>query len=453
MKVLKFGGTSVGTVNSLTAVKNIVESQQQPVIVVVSALGGLTDNLINTARLAADGNDAYIVNLDAMLARHVEIIRALVPDHKQEQCIETIAGLFEQLKRNYEGVFLLRNLSERTLDVIVSFGERMSSVIVAEIIDGARRFDSMDFVKTEAWFNKNIADQKLTTANIQSTFDGFTGCAIVPGFISTDRESGRITNLGRGGSDFTAALIAAALDAELLEIWTDVDGFMTADPRIVKEAKIVPHMTFVESMELCTFGAKVIYPPTIYPVFHKNIPIKILNTFNPTAPGTLITDNRIDTDMAFKGVSALKATTMFLLEPKSSLDIADLSKRTFDALTKKGLTVNPLVNNAQPNAITFAVADADSVAASQILEKEFAPELNKGTLRIDSVSEMATFAVVGEKMNRNEFLHSKLTALLADNGIEIKGCSDGTSQTTFTIVAPAVHSDQILKLIHKTIFK
>lgn len=316
MKVLKFGGTSVGTVESLLNVKSIVESIDAPVIVVVSALGGLTDRLIATAHMAASGNDDYKLEMEAISSRHFHIISNVVTEEKRADVISKVSMLLAELKRNYDGVFLLRHLAPRTLDCIVSFGERLSSRIVAAMIENSSLHDSLKFIKTEKWFEKNIADQKLTSSLITEEFASLSTRAIVPGFISTDRDNGEITNLGRGGSDFTAALIAAATNAEILEIWTDVDGFMTADPRIIEDSLVVPEMSFVESMELCSFGAKVIYPPTIYPVFHHNIPIRILNTFNPTAPGTLISDMAGDGIFTVKGVSAIRGVTLFSIKGK-----------------------------------------------------------------------------------------------------------------------------------------
>ncbi len=233
MKVLKFGGTSVGSIASLLNVKAIVEAIPAPVIVVVSALGGLTDKLIATAGLAKDGDRSYVDEMDAIASRHFDIISAVVGEELRPGVTDRISELLSELKRRYDGVFLLRELSARTLDSIVSFGERMSSVIVSAMIDGASLHDSLNFIKTEKWFAKNIADQKITSEAICTEFEGISDRAVVPGFISTDRDTGEITNLGRGGSDYTAALIAAALDAESLEIWTDVDGFMTADPRVI----------------------------------------------------------------------------------------------------------------------------------------------------------------------------------------------------------------------------
>lgn len=453
MKVLKFGGTSVGTADSLLNVKAIVESIDTPCVTVVSALGGLTDRLIATARMAAGGNPAYEAEVSAMARRHYDIIDRVVPPQKQETVKDIIAGLFDSLKRQYDGVALLQNLSPRTLDVIVSFGERMSSQIVAAMIDGSSLHNSLDFIKTETWYSKNIADKKLTNSLIAKEFGNLSTRAVVPGFISTDRLTGKITNLGRGGSDFTAALIAAALDAEILEIWTDVDGFMTADPRVIPEAAVVPHMTFVESMELCNFGAKVIYPPTIYPVFHKNIPIKILNTFNPSAPGTLITDAPRPGDPSVKGVTAVKATVMFSLPQASS---SNLSDRALNALVKKGLTVYPvstqLIDRQRPcAALTVAAADAD--LTHKTLLAEFAPEMSAGVIPgVNRTDNLATVAVVGDAMRRDTRLGPRIRNSLLRNSINVLGFSEGNSDTTLSFTVDADNVRDALRTIHGLLF-
>ena len=315
MKVLKFGGTSVGTAASLANVKRIVESRDERVIVVVSALGGLTDKLISTARQASQGDVSYLQSYAQIVERHNDIINAMVPRSRRMYVEQITSSLLDELGNIFRGVSLIKDLSCRTLDIIVSYGERLSSVIISCIIDGATHFDSRNFIKTECQFGKHIADIKLSESLIHETFDNFTGrVAVVPGFISTDRDSGDITNLGRGGSDYTAAILAAALDADALEIWTDVDGFMTADPRVINNAYVIDQLTFIEAMELCNFGAKVVYPPTIYPVFHKNIPILIKNTFNPSAPGTLISEVDSSADgRAIKGISSINDTCLITL--------------------------------------------------------------------------------------------------------------------------------------------
>ena len=455
MKVLKFGGTSVGTVRSLENVKKIVEGIGGQVIVVVSALGGLTDRLIASAEMARRHDSGYESELETMTRRHHEIIDALVPPSRRDDVKARVDSLLAELSRIYDGVAMLGELTERTQDSIVSFGERMSSIVVANIISGARHYNSPDFIKTEKWFNKNIADTDLTTSLIRRTFgDGDFSIAVTGGFISTDRDSGEITNLGRGGSDYTAALIAAALDAEVLEIWTDVDGFMTADPRLIPEARVVGHMTFIESMELCTMGAKVIYPPTIYPVFHKNIPIRILNTFNPSAEGTWVTDNSRPDDMAVKGMSSIRNTTLIRVDGSSPAgpDGEDINSRTYNAMTKNGVNVY-LVNSLDSSAFTFAVNAADSGNAVKVLTDEFSPELSRGELEnISATYRLATIAVVGEKMHSRPLLLPRLVTLLAGAGIKIHATSDGSSDTTISLVVSADRSDEAIRLIHDRIY-
>lgn len=256
MKVLKFGGTSVGTVRSLTSVKQIVEGRTEPVIVVVSALGGITDKLIATAKTAASGDSSYIESYNEIVARHRDVIDGLVPEQSLDEVNTRVNALLEELGNIYLGVSLIKDLSPRSLDIIVSYGERLSSVIISRIIADAMLLDSRGFIRTVDQFGKHVLDNDLTQQLVHSTFDGLDfKVAVVPGFISSDRN-GDVTNLGRGGSDYTAAILAAALDAETLEIWTDVDGFMTADPRIIKNTYVIPHLSFIEAMELCNFGAK-----------------------------------------------------------------------------------------------------------------------------------------------------------------------------------------------------
>ena len=267
----------MGTVGSLRNVKMIVERREEPVIVVVSALGGITDRLIATARLAAEGNEEYLHSLQDIVTRHHDVINGIVPHEWQDEISSKVDALLDELGNIYKGVSLIRDLSPRSMDIIVSYGERLSSTIISKVINGAQLFDSRQFIKTLDQFGKHVLDNDATQTLIHQTFDNAPfKVALVPGFISSDSK-GDVTNLGRGGSDYTAAILAAALDAEALEIWTDVDGFMTADPRIIPNSYVIDHMSFIEAMELCNFGAKVIYPPTIYPVFHKNIPILIKN--------------------------------------------------------------------------------------------------------------------------------------------------------------------------------
>lgn len=454
MKVLKFGGTSVGTTPNLQNVKRIVEGLDTPVVVVVSALGGLTDKLIATAHLAGAGDDAYQVEMQGIVERHHAIIADVVPQEYQERVMSQVDSLLDELNRTYQGVALLRDLPGRTLDTIVSFGERMSSIIVAAMISGACHYNSPDFIKTEKWYGKNIADSKLTNQLIKETLgDKDYRIAVVGGFISTDRDTGEITNLGRGGSDYTAALIAAALNADELQIWTDVDGFMTADPRIIDGAKVVDHMTFVESIELCSNGAKVIYPPTIYPVFHKNIPIRILNTFNPSAPGTLITDDVREDDLPVKGISAIRHTTLITVVGDTK-DGADVNSRTYNAMSKNGVSVALVTKGEGAEGFSFAVSAPESGIAIKVLTDEFGPELSRGELdNISAVYKLSTIAVVGEGLKSIDGLRAHLRRRLESEGITIHAVSaEDASKTTLSVVVNSALTDKALKAMHEELF-
>lgn len=454
MKVLKFGGTSVGTVGSLTNVRNIVDSLDEPAVVVVSALGGLTDRLIATAHMASEGDMAFKTSMLEMSRRHFDIIDAVVPENRRGEVMNIVGGLLSQLEDLYTGLSLIRDLPEKTLNQIVSFGERMSSVIVANMLRDAVHKDSLEFMKTEKWFNKDIAARQLTDRLIQDTFTLPLGRTVVTGgFISRDRESGEITNLGRGGSDYTAALIAAALNADSLEIWTDVDGFMTADPRIIRDARVIDHMSFIESMELCSFGAKVIYPPTIYPVFHKNIPIRILNTFNPTAPGTLITDSTDSLSSDVRGVSSVKKTAMVSVAGNLTSNVAEINSRSYNAMARNGISIFLV---AQPNrdvSFSMALAESDAWRAAEILKEEFEPELQNGdVVEITVEDKLSILAVVRESIREIKGLGPRLVNTLQRDGIEVKAVSDGASETTIALITAATDADRSLCLIHTACF-
>lgn len=455
MKVLKFGGTSVGTVESLLNVKKIVESIPGNAVIVVSALGGLTDKMIATAGLAAKGDGNWKEEMNGIRQRHFNIIEHVVPEPLKKEVIIKVSRQLDGLERNFEGVFLLRNLSEQILNTIVSFGERISSVIVAAMVQNGKRYFSPDFVKTEKRYGKNVADAKLTDKLIKETFTNLEAeeKAIVPGFISTDVTTGEITNLGRGGSDYTAALIAAALDAEILEIWTDVDGFMTADPRVVKEAIIIDHLTFTESMELCTFGAKVIYPPTIYPVFHKNIPIKILNTFNPEAPGTLITEQSLKEDLDVKGVTFLKGISLLTLKSNSLNKDRDIMNRAYRVLSRQAIRIIPVANSDLKNELKFAIASPDIKMSLQMIGKEFEPEIVKGIIEPPYLKEgLVAMAVVGKEMKEKSGLKDRIRHSLHRNGIIVEAHCAGTSHTTLIYIIEEGKSQAALPLIHSLIY-
>lgn len=454
MKVLKFGGTSVGSVKSLSEVKRIVESIPGNAIVVVSALGGITDKLISTAKQSSINDSQWKKEFEDIKVRHYDIISHLVPDEKSEYVINSVNSLFSDLERNFEGVWLLRSLPDQILDVIVSFGERISSIIVAAIVNGGKRYDSLDFIKTEKWYGKNIAQIKLTENLIIDEFSslGMDEKAIVPGFISTDASTGVITNLGRGGSDYTGALIAAAMDADVLEIWTDVDGFMTADPRIVKDAFVIDNLTFSESMDLCNFGAKVVYPPTLYPVFQKNIPIKILNTFNSEAKGTLISDSVSSNNLEIKGISVLKGLTMIVIKLISSKK-EDISKRALNVISKAGINLTPIKSVKYTNELCFTVDSRDFNKTWQLIENEFAPEILKEEIVLPMPKDdLSSVAIVGKNMKSKKSLLSQLPHILEENGISVEAMSDN-SDSTLLLYLNSELAPECVKRIHYYIFK
>lgn len=452
MKVLKFGGTSVGTIESLTNVKYIVENLDEPAIVVVSALGGLTDKLIATAHSASEGKEDFIAEMAGIRKRHQDIIEALVICNKNT-VQEKVDILLNQLEDRYRGLSLIKSLPETTLAEIVSFGERISSIIVASIIKDAEHHDSTKFIKTEKWFSKNIADRTLTNTLICKEFSlPLKHTAVIGGFISTDKTTGEITNLGRGGSDYTAALVAAALNADLLEIWTDVDGFLTADPRIIPNAKLIPEMSFVESMELCSFGAKVVYPPTIYPVFHKNIPIKILNTFNTAAPGTLISDNN-QMIKGLRGISSLGKTSLIKITGDFAINVAEINSRAYNAMARNGISMY-LVSPPSDTKSFFMALSSDVLEKSlETLKIEFAPEISKGKI-IDITGEngLSVVAVVGEGIKSIEGLGENLKHTLESNNISVEAMNDGANETSIALVVQDNDVKNALRLIHDVCF-
>ncbi|MDE7411789.1 MAG: aspartate kinase, partial [Paramuribaculum sp.] len=421
MKVLKFGGTSVGTVDSLRNVKSIVEACEEPVIVVVSALGGLTDKLIATANLAVKGGSEYKPEYEAIVQRHHNIIQGIVPERYQKEVSETVDSLLEELGNIYKGVSLIKDLSSRSLDIIVSYGERLSSTIISKIINDAILLDSRKFIKTTRQFDKHVLDNDVTQTLIHDTFDNLDYKVVVaPGFISTDGNDD-VTNLGRGGSDYTAAILAAALNANQLEIWTDVDGFMTADPRIIENTYVIDHLSFIEAMELCNFGAKVIYPPTIYPVFHKNIPIYIKNTFNPAAPGTCISEQRPNPESKdIKGISSINDTCLITVSGLCMVGVIGVNARIFNALARSGVSVFLVSQASSENTTSFAVKNADADIAVKALETEFMAELETGELNPMQVEHnLSTVAVVGENMRHASGVAGKLFNTLGRNGINV----------------------------------
>ncbi|MCR4603298.1 MAG: bifunctional aspartate kinase/homoserine dehydrogenase I [Prevotella sp.] len=462
MKVMKFGGTSVGSVESILNLKRIVESEHNTVVVVVSALGGITDRLLSTSRMALSGDDSWRQEFNAIKSRHFEMIDALfAADQKKEELIGTINSFFKELESIYYGVYLIHDLSAKTEAAIVSYGERLSSHIVAALIDGGLRMNSRDFIRTVRKQGKHVLDAELTYKLVRKSFEALCGdhasgrksVAVVPGFIARDRESLETTNLGRGGSDYTAAIIAAALDAEVLEIWTDVDGFMTADPRVIKTAYTINELSYVEAMELCNFGAKVVYPPTIYPVCIKNIPIKVKNTFNPDHPGTLI-KQKIDNDRKpIKGISSIKGTTLITVTGLSMVGVIGVNRRIFSTLAENGISVFMVSQASSENSTSIGVRDEDSERAVEVLNIEFAKEIVTGAMfPMQAEKGLATIAIVGENMKHTPGIAGKLFGTLGRSGISVIACAQGASETNISFVVDAKYLRKSLNVLHDSFF-
>ena len=456
MKVLKFGGTSVGSVESILSLKAIVEkeAQKQPIIVVVSALGGITDKLIATSLLAQKGDEAWKVEFQAMVERHHKMIDTIITDpRKREQLFNIVDSLFEQLRSIYFGVYLIHDLSKKTQDAIVSYGERLSSNIVATLVQGAKWYDSREFIKTVRKNHKNTLDSELTNRLVRRTFSDLQRISLVPGFISKDRDTDEITNLGRGGSDYTAAIIAAALDAEILEIWTDVDGFMTADPRVIKTAYTIKELSYIEAMELCNFGAKVVYPPTIYPVCVKNIPIRVKNTFNPDGEGSIIKQKVANNDKPIKGISSINGTTLITVAGLSMVGVIGVNRRIFTALADNGISVFMVSQASSENSTSIGVRDQDAAEAVDVLNGEFAKEIETGAMYpMHAENGLATIAVVGENMKNTPGIAGKLFGTLGRAGISMIACAQGAPQTNISFVVKSEHLRKALNAIHDSFF-
>ena len=454
MKVLKFGGSSVGSVSSMLSVKKNVESVDDNVIVVVSALGGITDKLINTSKMAAAGDSAYEKEMKEIVNRHIEMVYTLIPACKErEDLLELVNELLSELKDIFQGIFLIRDLSPKTSATIVSYGERLSSAIAAVLIKDAVWYDSRTFIKTEKKHNKHILDSELTNQLVRETFKELPKVAMVPGFISTDKHTGEVTNLGRGGSDYTASIIAAALDADILEIWTDVDGFMTADPKVISTAYPITELSYVEAMELCNFGAKVVYPPTIYPVCHKNIPILIKNTFNPEAPGTIVKQDADHFSKPIKGISSINNTCLITMTGLGMVGVIGVNYRIFKTLAENGISVFLVSQASSENSTSIGVRNEDAELACKVLDEEFAKEIEMGEISpMKAEGGLATVAIVGENMKHTPGIAGKLFGTLGRNGINVIACAQGASETNISFVVNGSSLRKTLNVIHDSFF-
>jgi len=460
MKVLKFGGTSVGSSDSIKLVGDILRRYHdtgQPVIVVVSAMKGITNLLIDIGSWAVAG-DLNQVNsgILELQNRHFEAVKKLLPIKDQSQVLAHTKRLVNELEEIIHGVTLLKELSPRSQDLILSFGERFSSYIISNYLKHlgipSQSVDSRELIRTDHQFGSAAVDFETTNQSILAHFENFTGIPVVTGFIASN-DHGQTTTLGRGGSDYTAAILAAALNAEEIEIWTDVDGVMTADPNLVSRAFSLTALSYVEAMELTHFGAKVIYPPTLQPAFARNIPLRIRNTFNPEFEGTVISRQAHAPDMPIKGISSIKEIALVNVQGSGMVGVPGVASRLFGALGKARVNIVLITQASSEHSICFAINPNQASVAQQTLEQEFSFELKSG--KIDPIlieNDHSIVAIIGENMRRTPGIADKLFGALGKNGINVVAIAQGSSELNVSVVIDQRNLPKALKVLHGAFF-
>lgn len=456
MKVMKFGGTSVGSATNIANVKKIVSSVNEPLVVVISAFKGVTDKLLLTSELAANGDYDYSREFEEIVQQHLHVVAKLdISEEKRVGLRKRVDILLDELSKIFKGVYLINDLSQKTSDKIVSYGERLSLEIVSEALSDFEVFNAFDLIKTDTTFEKHTPDINVTNKLITEAYSNSSKRILIAGFISTCDTTGNITNLGRGGSDYTAALFASALDAEILEIWTDVDGFMSADPKVINNAHVIKNLSFTEATELCNFGAKVIYPPTIFPVYHKNIPIRIKNSFKPDAEGTYISHNGHDENYKalIKGISSINDTCLLTVQGLGMVGIIGINYRIFRTLAKNGISVFLVSQASSENSTSIGIRNQDSKLAVEVLEEEFYKEIQLGSINpIIIEKELATVAIVGENMKYTPGIAGRLFETLGRSGISVIACAQGASEVNISFVIKNKYLRKALNSIHDSFF-
>lgn len=453
MKVLKFGGTSVGSPDRILEVVRIVASQEKPCITVVSAFRGVTDELKCISELASARNPEFRERFDRLEERHREYSRVLTGEDPGSIMPDWITSVFSAARATLEGIYLLRELSRHSLDQVMSTGELVSSFLIHCLISGSRFEDSRNLIRTDNNYGFAAVDFKATDELIRNAFSDLTSHVIVPGFIASN-GSGETTTLGRGGSDYTAAIIAAAIDAEVLEIWTDVDGFMTADPRNVEKAYAIENLTYSEAIELSHFGAKVVYTPTLKPVYRKNIPIRVLNSFNPGSNGTVISDKRPNAQKSLiKGISSIVKIDLITLQGTGLVGVSGTSMRLFGALASKNVNIILITQASSEYSITFAVTPADSEISYEAINREFRQEIEfLKEMRVNVEKNLSIIAIVGERMKNTPGISARLFKSLARNGINVIATAQGSSELNISVVIRHEDLRKALNVIHEGFF-
>jgi aspartokinase/homoserine dehydrogenase 1 len=462
MQVLKFGGSSVGSTDAISKVIAIVKAriQTKPTIVVVSAMSGVTDQLILLGQTAAQGNQAYKMMLQSLAQKHEDAVLALLPSAQQASALSMVKALIQEIESNCAIIFNESLLTMRMQDCLMSYGEMLSSKIIAAVFEAEGIdqlwLDSRDMIKTNSTYSNAVVDKVLTNQTIQQYFSNASNqhaLYIAPGFIATDAE-GHTTTLGRGGSDYTGSIYAAAINASILEIWTDVSGIMTADPRIVPNAKLIPKISYHEAMELSHFGAKIIYPPTILPVMRAHIPVWIKNTFEPAHSGTLIENASPKDDNFIRGISSINDICLLSLEGAGMVAIPGFTKRLFDALTKKQISILLITQSSSEHSISIGVSVQDTHLAKIAVDAEFEHEINTQLLEpLIIEKELAIIALVGEQMRNHPGVSGKMFGVLGRNGINVSAIVQGSSEKNITAVIAAQDVRKAINVLHEAFFE
>ncbi|MEM7106248.1 MAG: bifunctional aspartate kinase/homoserine dehydrogenase I [Bacteroidota bacterium] len=459
MRLLKFGGTSVKSADRISNVVEILKGYFESNVrfaAVFSALGGVTDEIIKMSQDAAAGNAQYITHLEQFKARHITAIDKLLEGSIKDKVHQALQVSFIEMGNLLQGVFLVKDLTKRTQDYLLSFGERNSAYIIAHALiqNGvpAAYLDARKVVKTDANFGSAKVNFSTTNALIQEHFQGNQEVQIITGFVSSTTD-GITTTLGRGGSDYTAAIFAAALDADEIEIWTDVDGVMTADPRKVKKAFSLEHMTYAEAMEMSHFGAKVIYPPTIQPALQKTIPIRIKNTFNPDFAGTLISKTGLRTRHAVKGISSISNVDLVTLEGSGLVGVKGTAARLFSTLAQNNVNIIMITQGSSEYSINFAINPNDAKRAKNTVEEEFELEMQAGyikPLRVEK--DLCIVAAIGENMRYEPGIAGRVFQALGVNGINIVAIAQGSSELNISTVINRSNEAKAINAIHEAFF-
>lgn len=460
MQVLKFGGTSVANAENIRKVVSIVTAagKKDKTVVIVSALGGVTDLLLSASSLAADGDESYKEKLAVVEQRHLEAVKQLIPVAQQSQLLSLVKKSCNEIEDICSGIFLLRELTPRSKDRIGSYGEWLSSRIIAATIQSMGNDvvwkDSRELIVTNSNFTAAEVDFAATTESIRQFFASADhNLFLLPGFIAADKK-GITTTLGRGGSDYTAAILAACLDASNLEIWTDVSGMMTADPRLTANARIIPHISYQEAMELSHFGAKVIYPPTIQPVMSKAIPVWIKNTFAPQDEGTLIESVATRNGNIVRGISSINNIALLSLEGSGMIGIPGFSKRLFEALSNERINVILITQSSSEHSICVAVDASAATAAKQVVDAAFANEITLQKVEPLAIeNELSIVALVGENMKSHPGISGRMFSAMGRNGVNIRAIAQGSSEKNISAVISTKDVRKAINVLHEEFFE